>query len=79
MVWKISTRHVLLASDLVYRGMHDRPLSYDFLRSWQILFIGITIVCGHNLIGDFKLHSDSAFYIVWAMLYQREVIDLGAL
>ena len=50
-----------------------------FLRSWQILFIGITIVCGHNLIGDFKLHSDSTFYIVWAMLYQREVIDLGGI
>lgn len=50
-----------------------------FLRSWQILLIGITIVCGHNLIGDFKLNSDSIFYIAWAMLYQREVIDLGGI
>ena len=43
------------------------------------MLIGITIVCGHNLIGDFKLNSDSIFYIAWAMLYQREVIDLGGI
>ena len=50
-----------------------------FLRSWQILLIGITIVCGHNLIGGFELDLDSIFYIAWAILYQREVFDLGGI
>lgn len=50
-----------------------------FLRSWQILLIGITIVCGHNLIGGFELNLDSIFYIAWAILYQREVFDLGGI
>ena len=50
-----------------------------YLRSWQILLIGITIVCGHNLIGSFRLDSDSIFYIAWAILYQREVFDLGGI
>jgi uncharacterized membrane protein len=50
-----------------------------FLRSWQILLRGITIVCGHNLIGGFELDLDSIFYIAWAILYQREVFDLGGI
>ena len=50
-----------------------------YLQSWQIMLIGITIVCGHNLIGGFRLDSDSIFYIAWAILYQREVFDLGGI
>ena len=43
-----------------------------------ILAIGITIVVGHNLLDGFELTSNSPFYVLWAILYQREVIDIGA-
>ena len=48
-----------------------------YLRSWLILFIGLIIVCGHNLLFGFKIGQESIFYIPWAILYQREVIDFG--
>ena len=48
-----------------------------YLRSWLIFFIGLILVCGHNLLMGFKIDQESIFYIPWAILYQREIIDFG--
>lgn len=42
-----------------------------------LLTMGIFIVAGHNLLHGFKLSPEDTFYILWAILYQREVIDFG--
>ncbi|MCC3861408.1 DUF1624 domain-containing protein [Pseudemcibacter aquimaris] len=44
-----------------------------------ILMIGIAIVAGHNLLDGFKLDESSPFYVIWAILYQREVLDFGGI
>lgn len=45
-------------------------------RPWQIA-IGLAIVCLHNLLDGIRLqHGDSGFAL-WAILHQRDVIDLG--
>jgi len=41
----------------------------------MLLLIGIVIVAGHNILDGFKLGEDSPFYIIWAIAYQREIID----
>jgi len=45
-------------------------------RIWQFA-IGVAIVCGHNLLDGIVLTPESPFYIPWAMIHQRAVIDLG--
>ena len=50
-----------------------------YFQNWMITLIGLTIVCLHNLIGDFKLEPESVFYVLWAILYQREVIEIGGI
>ena len=50
-----------------------------YLQNWMISLIVLTIVCLHNLIGDFKLEPESVFYVLWAILYQREVIEIGGI
>ena len=42
------------------------------------LVLGLAIVCGHNLFDGIVLQPGDAFYVPWAMLHQRAVIDLGA-
>ncbi|HYE50639.1 MAG TPA: heparan-alpha-glucosaminide N-acetyltransferase domain-containing protein [Azospirillaceae bacterium] len=45
-------------------------------RLWQFV-IGLAIVCGHNLLDGIVLTPQDAFYVPWAMLHQRAVIELG--
>jgi uncharacterized membrane protein len=48
-----------------------------YLPPRALLFIGLLIVVGHNLMDGFKLDPQSPFIIPWAILYQREVLDIG--
>lgn len=45
-------------------------------RVWCVI-IGAVIVCGHNLLDPIVLTPESPWYVPWAMLHQRAVIDLG--
>jgi uncharacterized membrane protein len=45
-------------------------------RRWQII-VGAVIVCGHNLLDGVHLTASSPFYVPWAILHQRSVIELG--
>ena len=45
-------------------------------RMWQFI-VGAVIVCGHNLLDPIVLTPESPFYVPWAMIHQRAVIDLG--
>lgn len=38
---------------------------------------GLLIVCGHNLLDGIRLDDTSAFFVPWALLHQRDVIQLG--
>ena len=46
-------------------------------RVLQAIF-GAVIVLGHNLLDTVVLHSGDAFFVPWAMLHQRDVIEIGA-
>ena len=48
-----------------------------FLPPGLLVLIGITVVAGHNILDGFRLNEDSFFYVVWAVLYQREVLDFN--
>ena len=48
-----------------------------FLKPRLILLIGILIICSHNYFLDFTVSSESIFYIPWAILYQREVVEFS--
>lgn len=39
--------------------------------------IGLAIVCLHNLLDPITITPDSPFFIPWALLHQREMIDIG--
>lgn len=41
-----------------------------------LLALGIVIVCGHNLLDGIRLAPGDTFYVPWAMLHQRALIDL---
>jgi len=45
-------------------------------RAWQFV-IGALIVCGHNLLDPIVLTPDSPWFIPWALIHQRDVIQLG--
>jgi len=45
-------------------------------RVWQIA-VGGVIVAGHNLLDGIVLTAQSSFYVPWAILHQRSVIELG--
>ena len=45
-------------------------------RRWQI-GLGALIVCTHNLLDPIQLTAASPFYVPWAILHQRSVIELG--
>jgi len=45
-------------------------------RMWQLL-VGGVIVAGHNLLDGIVLTAQSPFFVPWAMLHQRSVIELG--
>ena len=49
-----------------------------FLPTKLLLLLGIVIVAGHNVLDGFRLNEESPFYLVWAVLYQREVIDFNS-
>lgn len=42
-----------------------------------VLGLGALIVAGHNLLDPLVLGSDSPWFALWAILHQREFIDLG--
>lgn len=43
----------------------------------KVLFaVGLAIVCGHNLLDPIHLEPGHPFYVPWAMLHQRDMIDL---
>jgi len=48
-----------------------------FLPTKLLLTLGILIVAGHNVMDGLSMTEDSPFYLVWAVLYQREVIDFN--
>ncbi len=41
-----------------------------------LLAAGLLIVCGHNLLDAITLGPDDPFFVLWAMLHQRDVIAL---
>lgn len=41
-----------------------------------LIAIGMLLVCGHNLLDPIQLRPDDPFFVVWAMLHQRDVIAL---
>lgn len=41
-----------------------------------LLAAGLLIVCGHNLLDGITLGPDDPFFVLWAMLHQRDVIAL---
>jgi uncharacterized membrane protein len=45
-------------------------------RRWQLV-VGGVIVAGHNLLDGIVLTARSPFYVPWAVLHQRSVIELG--
>ncbi len=63
-IWAIGISMVALA------GLLHLP------RAWQFA-LGLAIVCGHNLLDPVRLAPGDAFFVPWAMLHQRAVIDLG--
>lgn len=46
-------------------------------RRWQFV-VGIVLVAGHNLLDGVVLAKDSPFFVPWAILHQRDLIELGA-
>ena len=63
-IWAIGVSMVALA------GLLHLP------RAWQIV-LGAAIVCGHNLLDPIVLTPESPYYVPWAMLHQRSVIEVG--
>lgn len=63
-IWAIGLSMIALA------GLLHLP------RRWQIA-VGALIVCGHNLLDGIKLTAESPFFVPWAILHQRSVIELG--
>jgi uncharacterized membrane protein len=49
------------------------------LPRWAVLGLGAMIVAGHNLLDPLVLGSDSPWFTLWAILHQREFIDLGGI
>ena len=49
-----------------------------FLPTKLLLTIGIIIVAGHNALDGFSLNEQSPFYLIWAVLYQREVFEFNS-
>nr|WP_246604858.1 heparan-alpha-glucosaminide N-acetyltransferase domain-containing protein [Aquisediminimonas sediminicola] len=47
------------------------------LPRWAQLVVGLVIVCGHNLLDGIVLTPADAYYVPWAMIHQRAVIELG--
>jgi uncharacterized membrane protein len=45
-------------------------------RAWQI-GLGLLIICGHNLLDGIVLTPESPWYVPWAVLHQRALIELG--
>ena len=45
-------------------------------RVWQFV-VGLAIVCLHNFLDPIVLTPESPWYVPWAMLHQRSMIDLG--
>lgn len=45
-------------------------------RAWQFV-VGAVIVCGHNLLDPIVLTPNSPWFVPWAMIHQRDVIQLG--
>ena len=63
-IWAIGLCMIILA------GLIHLP------RQWQ-LGLGAVIVCAHNLLDPIHLTAASPFYVPWAILHQRSVIELG--
>jgi len=45
-------------------------------RPWQ-LAVGLLLVAGHNLLDGVVLADGSPFFVPWAILHQRDIIELG--
>jgi uncharacterized membrane protein len=63
-IWAIGISMVALA------GLLHLP------RAWQFA-VGGAIVCGHNLLDGIVLTAASPYYVPWAMIHQRAVIELS--
>ncbi|MGH8381295.1 DUF1624 domain-containing protein [Pseudomonas sp.] len=50
-----------------------------YLPRGVLLGLGALIVAGHNLLDPLVLSSNSPWFVPWAILHQREFIDLGGL
>ena len=46
-------------------------------RGWQ-LAVGLLLIAGHNLLDGVVLTGESPFFVTWAILHQRDIIELGA-
>lgn len=40
-----------------------------------LIVLGVVIVCGHNLLDGIRLAPGDSFYVPWAMLHQRDLLD----
>lgn len=50
-----------------------------FLPPPALLLLAVGIVAGHNLLSGLRVEEGSSFYVLWAVLYQREVLEVGSL
>lgn len=41
-----------------------------------LITLGLVLVCGHNLLDPIRLTPDDALFPLWAMIHQRDVIEL---
>ena len=49
-----------------------------FLRPPALILLAVSIVAGHNLLSGFRVEEGESFYVLWAVLYQREVLEVGS-
>ena len=53
-------------------AMHRRSTS-----ARRQLAVGLMLVAGHNLLDGVAVTAESPFFVPWAVLHQRDVIELG--
>ncbi|MCJ2180940.1 DUF1624 domain-containing protein [Novosphingobium album (ex Hu et al. 2023)] len=46
------------------------------LPRWAIVSLGLLIVCGHNLLDPIRFEPGDPLFVPWALLHQRDTIDL---
>ena len=50
-----------------------------FLPPPALVLLAVSFVAGHNLLSEFRVEEGESFYVLWAILYQREVLEVGSI